>query len=78
MNSPLCDSNFNLFSFLVAAIAFSMSLRHMLFIKLKTAYFKRNICFETEKNQCVYTSQETQWAMGTFLSISDYHMGIPS
>ena len=63
MNSLLCDSNFNLFGFLVATIAFSMSLRRMLFIKLKTACFKTNICFENEKNQCVYTSQESngQW-----------------
>ena len=33
----------------------------MLFIKLKTASFKTNVCFDNEKNQWLYTSQEMQW-----------------
>ena len=52
---PNCDSNFNLFGFLVAPNSFfpwsfrQNSLRLILFIKLKTACFKTNVCFENAK-----------------------------
>ena len=67
MKSSLCYSNFNLFRFLVAPIASfhevsdKIPLRYIFFIRLKTACFKTNVCFEDEKNHCLYTSQKTQW-----------------
>ena len=66
MNSPLCESSFNLFGFLLAPIAsfhevLDKILCHILFIKLKTACFKTNVCFGNKKHRCLYTSQKTQW-----------------
>ena len=72
MNSPLCDSNFNLFGFLVAPIASF----HEALDKLKSACFKTNVCFQNAKKlMLIYFIGN---AMGIFLSISDYHTGIPS
>ena len=48
----------------------------MLFIKLKTASFKTNVCFDNEKKSMVIYF--TGNAMGTFLSLTGYYTSIPS
>ena len=76
MKSSLCYSNFNLFRFLVAPIASfhevldKIPLRYILFIRLKTACFKTNVCFEDNKITAYILHRKRN---GNILLLSYYH-----